>query len=120
MDKLSYKTFVWPQNPESYREEWLREPQYKTVDGEVFYTGMGPVRHIVTGSGCFWGKTAIEDFQRLAALFVEDEPGNLQHPLMGIRYCYFTDLELVQEPEEERVRYNFTFTVALSNGEVPK
>ena len=26
MEKLSYKTFIWPQNPHTYREEYIREP----------------------------------------------------------------------------------------------
>ena len=52
---------------------------------------------------------------------LEDEtPGNLEHPLWGIRYCYFTGLELTQEPKENVVDYKFTFTQALTNGIVPK
>ena len=33
MDFLSYKTFVWPQNPHTYEEKMSREPQYSTSDG---------------------------------------------------------------------------------------
>ena len=46
--------------------------------------------------------------------------GNLEHPIFGIRYCYFTLLELIQEPKENYVSYRFEFTQALQNGEVPK
>ena len=46
--------------------------------------------------------------------------GNLDHPIFGIRYCYFTLLELTQEPKENYVSYRFEFTQAKANGEVPK
>ena len=52
-------------------------------------------------------------------LFKETSPGNLEHPLWGIRYCYFTGLELTQEPKENCVSYQFKFTQAKTNGEVP-
>ena len=41
MDYLSYKTFVWPQNPHTYVEKTSREPQYVTVDGVVYFDDMG-------------------------------------------------------------------------------
>lgn len=119
MDKLIYKTFVWPQNPHTYKEECIREPHYVTVDHETYYTGIGGMQRIITGKGTFYGDTAISDFQRLAKLFEEQEPGNLEHPQWGIRYCYFTGLELTQEPKENCVSYQFKFTQAKANGEVP-
>ena len=62
----------------------------------------------------------VTDFQNLARLFEQRDPGNLEHPLWGIRYCYFTGLELTQEPKENCVSYTFQFTCALTNGEVPR
>ena len=42
MDKLKYKTFVWPHNPTVYKEEYLREPQYyKGDDGEYYFDAIG-------------------------------------------------------------------------------
>lgn len=120
MDKLSYKTFVWPHNPHTYREEYIREPHYITVEKEVYYNGMGAMRRVITGKGAFFGKDAYAQFKKLAALFAEGTPGNLEHPVWGIRYCYFTGLEMLQEPKDHYVSYSFEFTVALTNGEVPK
>ncbi len=120
MDKMSFKTFVWPQNPHTYREELIREPKYYTQDGETCFEGMGERKRIITGSGAFYGATAFADFQRLAALFEETTAGNLEHPIWGIRYCYFTGLEMTQEPRENYVSYQFTFTGASTNGAVPK
>lgn len=120
MDFLSYKTFVWPQNPHTYKEELVREPQYYTLNGETYFDGMGDMKRVITGSGVFYGEGAFTQFKKLAALFEESTAGNLEHPIWGIRYCYFTGLELTQEPQEDCVSYKFTFTGALSNGVVPK
>lgn len=120
MDFLSYKTFVWPQNPHTYEEKMSREPQYSTSDGVTYFEGMGELKRIITGSGVFTGENAFAQFRTLADLMDSNQPGNLEHPIWGIRYCYFTGLELTQEPKENYVSYKFTFTGALTNGEVPK
>ena len=120
MEKLSYKTFVWPQNPHTYKEECIREPKYKTVDGKSVFDGMGEQQRIITGSGVFFGADAYSNFLDLAALFADGTAGNLEHPVWGIRYCYFTGLELTQEPRDNCVSYKFEFTGALTNGTVPK
>ena len=119
MDFLSNKTFVWPQNPHTYKEEYIRDPHFLTEDKQTYFDGMGAMQRIITGSGTFFGETAIEDFQLLAELFEDQEPGDLRHPLWGIRYCYFTGLELTQEPKENCISYRFQFTQASTNGEVP-
>ncbi len=120
MDYLSYKTFVWPHNPHTYKEEYIREPKFRTENGITSYDGMGAMQRIITGNGVFFGEDAFERFRALAELFESGEPGNLEHPIWGIRYCYFTGLELTQEPKENCVSYKFEFTGALANGVVPK
>lgn len=120
MDFLSYKTFVWPHNPHTYKEEYIRAPKFRTESGITYYDGMGDMQRIITGSGVFFGENAFARFRALAELFGDEEPGNLEHPIWGICYCYFTGLELTQEPKENYVSYKFTFTGALNNGEVPK
>ena len=120
MEYLSYKTFVWPHNPRVYQEEYIREPQYTTEDGVTLFDSMGQMKRIITGSGVFFGEDAVERFQALTELFEDDEPGDLRHPVWGIRYCYFTGLELIQEPRDNCVSYRFEFTGALTNGVVPK
>lgn len=120
MEKLCYKTFVWPQNPHTYREEYIRQPHFTTEAGVTSYDGMGEMQRIITGSGTFFGEYAIADFQQLAKLFEEQSAGNLEHPQWGSRYCYFTGLELTQEPRENCVSYTFQFTCALDNGKVPR
>ena len=120
MEKMSYKTFVWPRNPHTYRENWVREPHFKTVDGKPCFDKIGDAQCTITGAGTFYGSSAFSDFQRLAEVFEDQEPGNLEHPLWGIRYCYFTGLELIQEPKDNCVSYRFTFTLAKTNGQIPQ
>ena len=121
MEKLSYKTFVWPQNPHTYREECFRDGEYQKNDaGEDVFQKMGLMSRTITGEGVFFGETAYADFRALAKLFDDADPGNLEHPLWGIRYCYFTGLELTQEPKENCISYKFTFRQALTNGVLPK
>ena len=121
MDKLKYKTFVWPHNPTVYKEEYLREPQYyKGDDGEYYFDAMGDEKLTITGTGAFFGDDAFVQFKKLAKLFKETTPGNLEHPIWGIRYCYLTGLEMTQEPKDNYVSYRFTFTGAQTNGVVPR
>ena len=120
MDKLSYKTFVWPQNPHTYQEEFERTPVYSTENGVSYFEGMSDMKRVVRGKGIFYGANALNQFKSLMNLFAESTPGNLEHPIWGILYCYFTGLELTQEPKNNYVSYAFEFTGALNNGIVPK
>ena len=120
MDYLSYKTFVWPRNPQTYVEKTTREPKYNVVDGVAYFDTMGELKRTITGSGTFTGPGAFTEFKKLQKLFEDKTAGYLEHPVWGIRYCYFTGLELTQEPGENAVSYQFTFTQALTNGVIPK
>ena len=120
MDFLSYKTFVWPQNPHTYREVTTRPPVYYTQDGETYFRGMSGQKRVISGSGVFYGEDAYEQFKSLQKLTEDMKAGNLEHPNFGIRFCYLTLLEVTQEPKENYVSYRFEFTQALLNGEIPK
>ena len=120
MNFLSYKTFVWPHNPHTYRETTTRTPEYYTQDGETYFRGMSGLKRTISGSGVFYGANAYEQYKKLQRLSEEAVAGNLEHPIFGIRYCYLTLLEVTQEPKENYVSYRFEFTQALLNGEIPK
>ena len=120
MDFLSYKTFVWPQNPHTYREVTTRTPVYYTQDGETYFRGMSGLKRIISGSGVFYGEDADDQYKKLQKLSEDVSAVNLEHPIFGIRYCYLTLLEVLQEPKENYVSYRFEFTQALLNGEIPK
>lgn len=120
MDYLSYKTFVWPRNPTEYREVTSRTPYYYTEDGVTYFGGMSDLKRVITGSGVFTGEDAYEQYLQLQRLAAETTAGNLEHPILGLRYCYLTGLEVLQQPKENYVSYRFEFTQALANGEIPK
>ena len=119
MEKMQYKTFVWPKNPEQYKVQYIREAVYeKTDDGDTVFTGMGPMKRTFSGSGVFYGSTAYEDFKALAAVFADQRPGGLDHPIWGLHQAYFTELELTQEPKVNYVAYKFQFREADAEGNI--
>lgn len=121
MDKLSFKGFTWPTNPESYREDFVREPVYtKEEDGTTSFTGMGPAKRVITGNGAFFGTDAVTNYAKLAALFLETTKGLLTHPLLGDRTVYFTGLTVTQSPRSDYVAYSFEFTEADADGAIPQ
>lgn len=121
MDKLLYKSFSWPQNPEYYRQSFVREPVYvKDEEGNVTFEGLGPLKRTITGSGAFFGDTAYTDFQKLAALCDTAVAGALVHPIWGRVSAFLTKLEMTQEPRADYVAYSFTFQVADADGAIPK
>lgn len=121
MEKMSYKTFTWPNNPHSYQEICTREAVYEKDElKQDVFQGMGPLKRTITGSGAFFGEAAYSSFTTLAKLFEENTPGSLVHPVWGTRYCYFTELELTQEPKDNYVSYRFSFAQADADGNVPK
>ena len=121
MDKLSYKTFTWPQNPTTYREKAVREPQYITdVNGVVCFTGLGDKKVEITAEGVFFGPQAFQSYKNLAALMEEVSYGTLTHPVWGARYVYLTALDMTQEPRENYVTYRAVFTGMKVGGDIPK
>lgn len=121
MDKLKFKTFIWPTNPEVYHEDYVRDPIYaKTDDGNSVFSGMGPMKRVITGSGAFFGADASDNFTDLATIFASPDPGLLNHPVWGIRTVYFTKLQMTQSPKSDYVAYSFEFSEADADGAIPK
>ena len=120
MSQLKFKGFTWPNNPHTYQETLFREPMYTTQNGTTSYAGMSSTHRVITGSGVFFGTSAYSDFKALLDVADENTAGDLIHPLWGKRYCYFTKLELIQEPRENFVSYRFEFTQAAYDGTVPR
>ena len=59
-------------------------------------------------------------WQEPKTLFEDSTTGLLDHPIWGQRLCYFTKLDLLQEPREDYVSYSFEFMQAQEDGTVPK
>ena len=121
MNKLSFKSFTWPTNPEEYREDFVRDALYtKNNAGDSVFSGMGPMKRVITGSGAFFGTDAYTDFNALAALFAESSTGTLTHPVFGERTVYFTALQMSQSPRSDYVAYSFEFKEADESGAIAK
>lgn len=120
MANLQYKDFLWPNDPETYREMATREAQYTTQNGVSTYSGMGELRRVITGSGTFFGQTAYDNLKKLMDLAGQNTPGYLIHPVWGSRYGYLTGLDFQEDCDRDFLVYSFTFTEAKSDGSVPK
>lgn len=113
MTKLRYKSFTWPDNPVSYTVQAQREPVY-AQDGS--FTGLSPVKRVITGKGVFFGFSAYANFKALEDLLDDGTAGTLIHPVWGTCSAFLTRLTLTQEPKEDYVAYSFTFQTANSSG----
>lgn len=121
MDKLRYRTYTWPHNPTTYAETIRRTPVYAlTSDGTYVFAGMGGMKRIISGTGAFYGADAYEQFKALQAVAEKAGTGDLIHPIWGTRKCYFTSLEMTQEPRENYIPYRFSFTCVDSEGNIPR
>lgn len=121
MDKMTFKDFTWPENPQIYREESRRDPQYETNDlGQTSFLGLGGLRKSITGSGVFSGAGAYTSYKALAALMNETTAGTLTHPVWDDCQAFLVKLELQQEPRIDYVAYSFEFLAADSSGAIPK
>lgn len=121
MYKMSFKGVDWPRNPDHYCQEYLREPVYsKDSSNNTVFTGMGPLKLTVTGSGAFFGTNAYDNFKVLSNLFSQSTVGALYHPVWGTVQAFFTKLELTQEPKPDYVAYSFEFKGADEKGAIPQ
>lgn len=119
MDKMQYRSFVWPNNPHTYRETFSREAKFRTTDGVTSFVGMSEGRRVITGSGVFFGEDAYAQFKLLREEFLEGTQGLLTHPVWGSCFCNLTELTLTQEPKENCVSYSFAFIESDKEGNIP-
>lgn len=107
---MRFKSYVWPNNPESYRIVFRRTvAEHKLPFGKSVLQELGMVSRVFEGEGEFVGEGAYEEFKKLATVFHEGSPGVLVHPVWMTTRAYFTELEAVQEPLPDYVRYRFAF-----------
>lgn len=120
MEKLTYKSFVWPQNPTEYRQEYSRKVWYgESETGRDEFLGLGGRKLTILGSGTFLGEEAYTHAKQLAQLCNHPLAGSLVHPVWGEVQAFLTDLQLEEDPRQNCIRYQFTFQVADENGVIP-
>lgn len=107
---MRFKEFTWPHNPEVYTVEYRRRiAVHEAPFGECVMQELGSSFRILKGEGAFAGEDAYARFKELAAVFQEEGPGLLVHPVWQTERAYFTSLEAVEEPRPDYVRYRFEF-----------
>lgn len=120
MDKLKYKFWTWPENPETFLIEAVRQPMYTVADdSSISYEGLGPLCRIITGKGVFRGADAVTSFNALAVIMATGTVGDLVHPVWGTISAYLTGLKMGEESRENYIPYSFTFREADESGMIP-
>lgn len=110
LSSMRYKSFVWPHNPRVYTISFQRNMAlHKVPFGRYRLQGLGMTRRVMKGEGEFAGEDAYRQIQALSGVFYENTPGVLVHPLWNTTSAWFVNLELVQEPREDYVKYRFEF-----------
>ena len=121
MDKMKFRMFRWPENPEQFGIRAVVGPEYVENDvGGYDYTGMGPMCRIFTGSGVFLGPEAVEMFNALAVLMANRVSGELYHPIWGTTTACLTELTMSQESREGYIEYTFAFRETDEDGSIPR
>lgn len=120
MEKMRFRMFDWPENPEQFGIRAVCAPEYEENGyGAYDYTGMGPMCRVYTGKGVFCGKDAVQSFNALAVLMATRTQGELFHPVWGTTTAYLTELQMTQQSRPEYIEYSFTFRETDEKGGIP-
>lgn len=120
MEKMKYKFWTWPENPETFLIDAVAEPMYTIADdGTITYDGLGPVCRVISGRGVFCGEEANNSFNALAVIMAMRTVGELVHPTWGTFQAYLTGLKMEEESREGYIVYSFTFREADESGMIP-
>jgi LysM repeat protein len=118
---MSYRSYVWPGNPETIKIERARNTAQFKIPGEtgvVQEAGTAPRK--VSGSGRFTGSGCMEEFQRLSAVLASGGSGMLCLPGAPPFSAVFVSLVMKGVPRPNCVEYEFLFLEdASSDGKDP-
>ena len=107
---MQFKNYIWPHNPETYSVTWRRRVAVQEAPfGGACAQELGQAYRVMRGEGTFAGADAYLEFEKLAAVFEEEGPGLLTHPVWRTARAYFVSLRLTEEPTPDYVRYAFEF-----------
>ena len=107
---MRYKDYTWPHNPKVYSVERQRRLVVHQIPyGRCVIQDLGGMYRVLRGEGVFAGDGAYEQFRKLAAVFQEDGPGLLVHPVWQTERARFASLQVTEEPLPDYVRYRFEF-----------
>ena len=107
---MRFKDYVWPHNPRVYEIHYRKDiVSHRVPFGYYSLQNMGRQHRVLRGEGEFVGQGAYREFQKLASLFYDKQPGTLVHPLWDTTTAYFVSLGVKQEPTRDYVSYTFEF-----------
>ena len=110
LEPMRYKEYTWPHNPETYTVEYRRcLAAHKVPFGGYCLQDLGNTDRVLRGDGVFAGERAYQEFQDLEAVFGQEGPGMLVHPVWPAASAYFVSLQLTEEPLPDYVHYTFEF-----------
>ena len=110
MTALQFGTFTWPNNPETFRIVYARDLDIEGDDeGRWSVTNHGRLGRVFLCEGVFHGSTAYSSSIALSNLFLTGGTGTLKHPCWASVTALMTDLEIIEEPGENLVRYKIKF-----------
>lgn len=110
LSPMRYKQFVWPHNPRIYSVAFERKMAVNKIPlGRHHLQSLGRTCRVFRGEGEFTGSGAYDAFKQLEAVFQEESPGTLVHPVWMAVTAWFVSLKLEQEPRSDYVRYSFEF-----------
>lgn len=107
---LQFRNFRFPYNPKRFSVQGGKQMFCPFAPGMgSIVRQLGRKARTVTGEGEFFGPNAREQFEKLWALFLEQEDGLLSLPAAAPFYAYFSSLTLTGEAGDNLLRYAFTF-----------
>ena len=120
MEKMRFRMFDWPENPEEFGIYMVCQPQYQINSiGQYDYTGMGPMCRVLRGQGVFCGEDAVQSFNALAVMMATRDQGELYHPIWGTSTAYLTELKMSQRSRPDYIEYSFAFRETDEKGGIP-
>ena len=121
LSSMRYKSYVWPHNPETFTVEYRRQvAAHKIPMGGCVLQEMGVTYRVLQGEGEFAGADAYREFERLAAVFQDEGPGLLVHPVWRTERAYFVSLSVTEEPRPASLEKTPRFMPQVSASFTPE
>ena len=115
---MSFRSYVWPCNPETVRVERARNTaEFKIPGGTGVVQATGSAPRKVTGSGRFTGSGCMEEFRRLSEALSSGGSGTLRLPGTAPFSAVCVSLSMKGAPRPNCTEYEFVFLEDAFSGE---
>ncbi len=115
---MRFKDFVWPANPSEISFSTRNTvKELNLLYGGCVLQNLGRQPKTISGKGTFSGEDAFRTFSELEKLFEQNTSGVLL--ISGIAPCnaMFTKLNMLGQPSNNTIRYEFTFVEDIGEPE---